>query len=347
MSRRKSPRGLPPVEVDVQSVATSSGPCLGRCNRGYRRRVDQWWSVYDDHFNRASGALALEAEKPGQMISHQLEDELHTVAAAAADEQVRIPTPKDGAPVWCGRCSSDFVMALDELPGLLQQLVRTSAPDPVDVTVDVHEVSFFLNGTIVDHLACGHDRHRKQGEGLAATRECVTCAASRMVPEPGRLAPPPVRVDGAAAPGRSGVSPAGSPAWLEIDAALTVIGEAADTAKCLLGVDRSPRPATSAHSAQRRFAADCAFLVANREQLLALSLGPGPILEDVRETRNRLRVVCGDDGSTEPDRKVCPRCQRIGVESSSLMYRCVSCWATWTDEEFQRERDIVNAGSPA
>lgn len=266
---------------------------------------------------------------------------------------MQVPPGRPGAPVWCGRCAAEVSDAVHNLPRLVAWVidiggspvpsrlvdgVGVPVTDPVAVLATVPGAP----GEAAEVLACGHRRTIPFGPVADAspTRVCRTCTVGVILPEPGRLSPPAARAQGSSSAGRPPVSPLGSPAWAEADAAFEWAIEAADTARLVLGHARAARASASGSSAFRfrELAAACHYLDQWLEQLLA-EHGSVPFGLDVLALAGRLRRVTGMDLLVHRLDAECPvqTCQRRALErpDGGDRIRCRACRNTWDEDHYE------------
>lgn len=352
MSRRQS-KHLERDRVVAEQIADaldSRGPCPGECNAAWRRLRARW--------EREVMAVAdeLQVEHPDATPAYRLQLASQRVREAWVKADRAARPAREGAPVWCHRCTAEIRRALDRLPRMLLLTIELGMtapkrPDGSLVTDPVRVLSTSEqddDGRVVDSLGCGHRRTRRAFIGpVSEVAMCRTCLASASVPEPGRLAP-------AERAGRRGprqpVSPAGSPAWLEADAAVEWACSSAAVARFLLGalsregydaMVEAP-PWRRASSQQRiRMAVDGArFLLRRLDEVLALP-GPTPLTVGVeaRAVSARLEQVSGMAVKEHALADDCPACARRGLvrEDGGSLVHCRSCLRWWDEETYEAE----------
>lgn len=360
MSRRRA--GV--VREQLAGVAAvhvaSRGPCPGQCNAAYRRLRARWEREVLEEVSRARAAGEGTGDATADLTRAQL-----LVRGWWEDQGLAAWPARDGRPVWCLRCASEIRAAVSGLPRVMLLTLETgwspaTRPDGSAVTDPVLVLSTSdpdSDGRVVEVLSCGH-RNIRPMLGLfplrapgTVRRVCRTCVVTASVPEPGRLAP----AERAARLGpRQPVSPAGSPAWVEVDAAVEWVCSAADKARFLLGasermvVDTDPAswPWRSPSTRRRLGAAtrDARFLEHRLDDVLAL---PTPVatsigVEAVRVS-TRLREVSGMAIAEHAVEGECPRegCGRRGLvrEDGGEFVHCRACGSWWNEEQFEAEQE--------
>lgn len=348
----------------AEVVRTSRGPCPGSCNRGHRRRAEEhadavmvrWAEVLQE--TRAGVIAELQAGGAGASpaavagVVERLRDEILTSAERLAGEDVHVPPARRGAPVWCLRCAAEISDAVHNLPRLVAWVVdigvspvptrkadgsgdrRVPVTDPVRVLATVPGAP----GEAAEVLACGHRRSIPFGPVAdpSPSRVCRTCTVGVIVPEPGRLSPPPARAQGSSSSGRPPVSPLGSPAWAEADAAVEWSTAAADTARYVLGHARPSRSASGSSAFRfRELVAACRYLEQWLDQLVA-EPGAVPLGQDVLAIAGRLRRVTGMDNLVHRLDAECPVCNRRALErpDGGDRIRCRGCRNTWDERHY-------------
>lgn len=375
------------VAEQVAAVVDSRGPCPGTCNRAYRRRVREW-----DADVRAGTERVLE-ETRAALVEQLVDDDLVAAALgrvdaddvlesararAAASWEVRgrsLLDPREGRPVWCHRCTSGIRAALDGLPRMVLLTLEASVvpahrppagegfgsdgalvAEPV-LVVDVGPGGG--PGLVTEVLACGHRHTRGQGPHAPGLRRvCLTCVAAAIVPEHGRLA----LGSGGGRSARHGgrrrsASPAGSPAWLEVDAAMRWVCEVADEVAFVLDgpklgpggrhVRRWPREHGTVKARVESASGAARYLARRLEDVLAM---PDPIPHRVGQgalsTFDRLESVAGMKLLVHSIKDPCPRCARRGLYrmDGGSMVQCKACHAWWDESYFAHWARTTAAG---
>lgn len=341
-------------QVQQETAPTGRWPCPGVCNRVRRKRLTEAHGHALDH------------------LAAQGRDRSRAAAAALeAFTRVRVPGARPGRPVWCLRCTAEITTALERLPRLIAWTADIGAPgpavrnldpfdpgvprrrtfrqSPVTEPVAVVDVAPGAPGLAVEVLACGH-RHTRPLGPPPASRVCRTCVATAMVPTPGRLAPPPKRAQGS--PSTSGVapvSPAGSPAWVELDAAVQWACDTARQARLLLGhTDRAYDRWRSGSSAFRFREAVAAlrYLQDYQDELLVSDLGK-PLGVEALALAIRLLRVSGRKLLVHELDAPCPKCGRLGLrrDDGADTVRCEFCYDRWPEDSYRR-LTLVLASDP-
>lgn len=344
MSRRHQSRHLERGQVvadQVAEVIDSRGDCPGPCNAAYRRLRQRWESEVTAEYDKLR---KVHVDATPVYVMEMAQARVRSVWEEAG-RAARPPRP--GVPVWCHRCTAEIRRALDRLPGLLGATLTlgdspAARPDGSLVTDPVVVVSSSEptpEGLVVDVLACGHRRTRPDLVGPLPLVVCSTCVATAMVPEPGRLAPPE-RAGRRGA--RQPVSPAGSPAWVEADAAIQWVCSTADQVRYRLDAARDERfPWRTGSTSDRVAAATRAArsLVARLEVVLAL---PDPLPESIgraaRGVSTRLEQVSGVAVKEHALEDECPACDRRGLvqEDGASLVHCKACLQWWDQDHFEQ-----------
>lgn len=370
-------------QVQKETAPIGRWPCPGVCNAVRRKRLAEAHGHALDHLAAATGkskkeivGLARAGKLGKQELEHdaaQRRGQSRTAAAALeAFTQVRVPEARPGRPVWCLRCRAEVMTALERLPRLIAWTAAIGAPEPavrnldpfapgvlprrrafrrspVTEPVAVVDVAPGAPGLAVEVLACGH-RHTRPLGPAPASRVCRTCVAAAMVPTPGRLAPPPKRAQGSPSTlGVAPVSPAGSPAWVELDAAVQWACDSARQARLLLGhTDRAYDRWRSGSSVFRFREAVAAlrYLHDYRKQLLASDLGK-PLGVEALALATRLLRVSGRTLLVHHLDAPCPKCGRMGLrrDDGADTVRCEFCYDRWPEASYRR-LTLVLASDP-
>ncbi|WP_130011989.1 hypothetical protein [Serinicoccus sediminis] len=344
------------VAEQVQVALQSRGPCPGSCNRAYRRTRAEWEREVHDEFDR----LVNDPDEPVFDVDAAMYRATQLVRAEWERKGRAAWPAREGAPVWCGRCSADIRDALARLPQVLLLVLETGVstptrPDGSRVTDPVAVLSTSTpdeQGTVVDELGCGHRRTRARAVRFGPEPAwalsgvvCRTCVVTASTPEPGKLAP----AERAARAGqRLQVSPAGSPAWLEADAAIQWLCSTAEQAAYGMrwatttdaGAPRWPWRAGSTESRVRAAVDAAGFMRRHLDTVLALpgslpeSIGRQAVGLDVRLTR--LSGMAVDEQPVDDD---CPLCGRRGMRRRGALISCRSCGASYDQHTFDTESE--------
>lgn len=349
MSRRKQLE-RDAVATMVADRSSSRGPCPGPCNAAYRRRRAEWERDVLGEFERL-------LQVGGEVSIDVLMERAQATVLARWEKEAKGAWPaRDGSPVWCMACTFNIRRALDRLPRMLLLTLETGEttplrPDRSPVTAPVRVLdssSPDADGLQVDTLSCGHRRTRQLVLGplprAVAEPVCRTCVAGASVPEPGRLAPS----ERAARRGqRQPVSPAGSPAWLEVDAAIQVVCSFAEQAAYRLGatrrgedgewVERWPWRLGSTQDRVASAVGASRWLARHLDRVLALP-DPMPLSlgRSVVSAEMRAREVSGMKIAERALADDCPGCGRRGLvqEDESTLVHCRSCSGHWDEQQF-------------
>lgn len=343
------------VDDQVAEHLESRGRCPGSCNTAARAREAEFARDAEASFNRR---VAARREVLGRPLTEvELERVLYDAKVGVGElwrraDRHLLPF-RPGRPSWCHRCAADVREALEGLPRLLLWTLETGIvparrPDRSLMSAPVRVVDVGPGGDpwrVTEVLACGHRHTRGAGPAHPGqVRVCLTCVSSAIVPEPGRLAPP----DRVAFQGRRrrGASPAGSPAWLEVDAVVRwVCGLADEIAGLVHGPEFSSRCSKGDLTERVRAATEACRYVAAR--LDVVQRMPEDKVEQVRktvlDTRSRLQSVSGMKMGVRALQDPCPACGRRGLRQADGggTVSCRACHAVWDEDELARRAALA------